>query len=213
MQNEMTAIGPGDISKMDRIHRINLVNKLSGIKGANLIGTVDKDGQTNLALFNSVIHIGSRPPCMGFMLRPTIVPRHTYNNIIETGHFTINAVTREMIERAHRTSAKFPEGESEFEACGFEADFKNFPAPFVAESPLQIGLSFLEEHMVSFNQTRLIVGKVHNIFLPAAALDSEQHFDLDQLDLIGVSGLETYYGLSKISRQPYARVKNNRSAL
>jgi hypothetical protein len=51
-------IQTADIEKMDRQYRTNLLNALSGYKGAHLVGTVDQEGHTNLALFNSVVHIG-----------------------------------------------------------------------------------------------------------------------------------------------------------
>lgn len=73
--------------------RIHLINSITGIKPANLIGTVDSQGQTNLAVFSSVVHLGSDPALIGFILRPAgEVPRHTYENIKETGCYTINHI-------------------------------------------------------------------------------------------------------------------------
>lgn len=48
------------------------------------MGTVNKIGHTNLAIFNSVIHIGANPPLMGFISRPNSGERHTLENIQET---------------------------------------------------------------------------------------------------------------------------------
>ncbi|MCS7053720.1 MAG: flavin reductase, partial [Ignavibacterium sp.] len=78
------------ILDFERRYRINFVNSLSGFKSANLIGTISKSGITNLAIFSSVIHVGANPPLIGILFRPLSVPRHTYNNIKETGCFTIN---------------------------------------------------------------------------------------------------------------------------
>lgn len=64
-----------DISKMSSIYRLNMINSCTGYKSANLIGTKSKKGVTNLAVFNSVIHLGSNPPLIGFILRPTTVAR------------------------------------------------------------------------------------------------------------------------------------------
>ena len=72
------------IEELEKIYRINLINSCSGYKSANLIGTVSKKGEENLAIFSSITHLGSNPPLLGFFLRPTeIVPRHTYLNIKE----------------------------------------------------------------------------------------------------------------------------------
>ena len=47
---------------MEDRKRIALINSLSGFKSLNLIGTINNQGQTNLAIFNSVVHIGANPP-------------------------------------------------------------------------------------------------------------------------------------------------------
>jgi len=85
-----------DIENLHHLYRINLINSCSGYKSANLIGTQSKDGQTNLAVFSSVMHLGSNPPLIGFILRPDNVPRHTYENIMETGVYTVNHVFKDI---------------------------------------------------------------------------------------------------------------------
>ena len=74
-----------DIVQFDKIHRINLMNSLSGYKSANLIGSISPEGEENVAVFSSLVHLGSNPPLLGFILRPTTVPRNTYQNLKETG--------------------------------------------------------------------------------------------------------------------------------
>ena len=66
---------------MSKVPRLNLVNCVTGYKSANLIGTVSTEGVLNVAVFSSVTHLGSEPPLLGFILRPTTVPRDTYKNI------------------------------------------------------------------------------------------------------------------------------------
>ena len=58
--------------ELNRIDRLNLINSLSGIKPANLIGTINEDGTENLAIFSSVVHLGSNPALFGFVLRPLV---------------------------------------------------------------------------------------------------------------------------------------------
>ncbi len=64
-------------------YRALLINSLAGVRQAILIGTKSKDGCSNLAIFNSLIHIGASPPLWGFICRPEIVKRDTLNNILE----------------------------------------------------------------------------------------------------------------------------------
>jgi len=196
-----------DIENMPRIERLNLINSITGIKPANLVGTVSEEGSTNLAIFSSVIHLGSHPPLLAFIVRPAgEVNRHTYENIKATGVYTINHVHRLSTTRAHYTSAKFPADISEFDACGFTPQYVDgFPAPFVKESFLKIGLRFREEIFISLNKTTMVIGEVEYIMLPDAAIDKEGHLDLEVLEDVGISGLNTYYSLKKVAQYPYAR--------
>jgi hypothetical protein len=52
------------ILELDRIKRLNIINSVTGIKPANLIGTISEDGKANLAIFSSVVHLGSNPPLL-----------------------------------------------------------------------------------------------------------------------------------------------------
>ena len=85
------------ILDLDKIYKINLINSCSGFKSANLLGSVSKEGIPNVAVFSSVTHLGSNPPTLGFILRPTTVPRDTYKNIKENGSFTINHIYEDII--------------------------------------------------------------------------------------------------------------------
>ena len=185
--------------------RTRFFNLISGIKSANLIGTHNTDGLTNLAVFNSVVHIGANPATMGFINRPLTVERHTYENIRSTRQFTINAISRNMVERAHATSAKYDRRTSEFKACGFEPYYaREFDAPFVRESPIQIGLEYTEEHPLS-NGTILIVGNVVQVQIADGAVEQDGNINLSQLGIVGVSGLENYHETQLYRRMAYAR--------
>jgi len=88
-------LGKKEIATMERRVRTKLINSLSGFKSVNLCGTISKEGITNLSLISSVVHIGADPALMGFIMRPVTVRRDTYNNILETGHYTFNHLVRE----------------------------------------------------------------------------------------------------------------------
>jgi len=47
------------IEAMGHLYRVAFINSLPGFKSANLLGTVDNNGQTNLSIVSSCIHIGS----------------------------------------------------------------------------------------------------------------------------------------------------------
>jgi flavin reductase (DIM6/NTAB) family NADH-FMN oxidoreductase RutF len=199
-----------DISSADKVTRLRMINAITGIKPANLIGTQDASGRHNLAVFSSVVHLGSSPALIGFILRPYgEVPRHTWQNIQATGHYTINHITASMTQQAHRTSAKFPEEVSEFERCGFTPELiPGIQAPFVGESTLKMGLSLVSATEIPLNGTTLVIGKIIYLSIPDEFIDQAGELDLEHAHSAGISGLNTYYSLKKIGQYPYARLSD-----
>ena len=202
-------ISKQDIDKLDKIKRLNLINSITGIKPANLIGTQNNNGDSNLAIFSSVIHLGSNPPLIGMITRPTKeVSRHTYANIISTGCYTINHIPDHMTKQAHQTSAKYQGNVSEFEACGFTEEYiDKFDAPFVKEANIKIGMKYLQSIPIELNGTVLCIGEIQHIILPEELLSEEGYINLDKAKSTGISGLNSYYKLSFEDTYDYARVK------
>ena len=196
-----------ELGRLGKVPRLNLVNSLSGYKSANLIATANANGQTNLAIFSSVIHLGSDPALLGFILRPTTVARHTYDNIKETGEYTINHIHEDMIESAHQTSARYPADQSEFEATGLRPlSWEGHQAPFVEQSKIQIGLKFEEEHLIRANRTRLIVGRILEMRFPEEIQHPDGTLDLEKAKIVTISGADTYSLPAIIRRMPYVRL-------
>lgn len=195
-----------EIQSWDKLYRINILNKLSGFKSAFLIGSINSKKETNLAIFNSISHIGANPYYLGFILRPTTVDRHTYLNIKETTYYTINHVNTSIYQKAHQSSAKYEQGVSEFAKChlteSYEDDFK---APFVKESNIKFGLSFAEEQLFRCNNTRMIIGKVEKIILPEDTINNNGDIRLDLLDSVIVNGLDSYYKAYYLETMAFAR--------
>ncbi|MEL6558964.1 MAG: flavin reductase [Bacteroidota bacterium] len=185
-----------------------MINSISGIKPGALIGSATADGIQNLAIINSVVHIGTNPALVGYILRPADeVRRHTYENILETGFYTINHIHKSFIKEAHYTSAKFDAEVSEFEACGLTAEHAfDFHAPFVGESNLKMGLKHVETVEIKSNGTMIVVGEVQHLVIPDDVMDDRGYLDLGKADDVGISGLNSYYELKKIDEFPYARV-------
>jgi flavin reductase (DIM6/NTAB) family NADH-FMN oxidoreductase RutF len=196
-----------DIQNTERIKRLNIINSITGIKPANLIGTISGDGKTNLAIFSSVIHLGSNPALIGFILRPDReAGQHTFDNIKENGFYTINHIHESFTEQAHYTSAKFGRDESEFDACALTEEYiADFIAPFIKESTLKLGMKMVQIIPIELNGTVLIIGEVEHLIIPDAAMDEQGQIDLSQPNDVGISGLNTYYKLEKIAQFPYAR--------
>ncbi|MEY4289469.1 MAG: hypothetical protein RLZZ30_1557 [Bacteroidota bacterium] len=194
------------LSQFESRYRATLINSLAGIKQAFLIGTKSKEGLSNLAIFNSLIHIGANPPLWGFLCRPDTVQRDTLRNILETGHYTFNFIHQADAEKAHQTSAKFPSEESEFEACGLtQQSVQDFPAPFVAESPIRIGMKFEEKVDIAINGTILIIGSIQFIELDEQWLSVDGFVDLAKANTLTCAGLDAYFENTLLHRLSYAK--------
>ena len=194
------------LKSSDKVYRLNLINSITGFKPGNLIGTKSVNNQSNLAIFSSVVHLGSKPPLLGIITRPNSVPRHTYKNIIDTNYFTINHISKNSVVRAHYTSAKFDVDDSEFKRCGFEEDYINsFYAPFVKESEVKIGMKLAEEIKIRSNNTILLVGEVIKIIVDDNFIGKDGSLKYEDMNSICISGLDTYYETKMIAKYPYAR--------
>src|SRR4051812_33025815 len=101
-------INKSDISAFDKRYRTAFVNSLAGFRQAVLVGTRSVKGQTNLAIFNSLVHLGADPALFGLISRPDTVPRDTLQNILDTQEYTLNFVEAKYYQQAHQTSARYP---------------------------------------------------------------------------------------------------------
>jgi flavin reductase (DIM6/NTAB) family NADH-FMN oxidoreductase RutF len=202
----MAAYNTADIESWERFYRANFINSLTGFKSVSLIGTVNKEGQTNLAIFSSVVHIGSNPPLVGYINRPVKAAPHTLANIEATGVYTINHIQPSFVEKAHQTSAKYAAGISEFEAVGLTPEFQEgIAAPFVKESAIKYALTLQEIIPIKLNDTFLVIGKISAIYLNAAIVSEDGFLHLNQADTMCCNGADGYYTTDLIGRYAYAK--------
>ncbi len=200
----------GDFESWERFYRANFFNSAGGFKSLNLIGTRSSTGITNLGLFFSVIHVGANPPFLGVLFRPHTVARHTLENILDTGFFTVNAVQLDMLPQAHQASAKYDKDESEFTAVGLREFYSSdFPVPYVEESRIKLGCRFVEKHEIKANATLLLVGKIEECWVDSEALLEDGFIDHSKVNGITVNGLDTYYTAMLEKRYKYARPGQN----
>jgi flavin reductase (DIM6/NTAB) family NADH-FMN oxidoreductase RutF len=202
----MIGISKENFSTWNKIPKINLINSCMGYKSANLIGTQSKDGSTNLAIFSSVTHLGSDPALLGFIVRPTTVPRQTYANIKETEYFTVNSITETMIEEAHHTSANYAKEISEFDKAGLSKEYLDTIAvPFVGESPLKLLCKYVNEYEIKENGTIQIIASIEKIYVDELLLQDDGFIQLDLGKVVSINGLDGYSVSQLVKRLPYAR--------
>jgi flavin reductase (DIM6/NTAB) family NADH-FMN oxidoreductase RutF len=194
------------ISAFEKQQRVHLINSIGGFKSVVLVGTKDTDGIENLAIFSSLVHIGANPPLVALIFRPSPPERDTLSNILSTGFYTINHINESIYKQAHQTSARFDQNVSEFEEVGITPEYKNnFFAPFVAESNVQLGITFREKIDIQINDTAMIIGEITQLYLPDNALYDDGFVDIELLNTITCSGLDSYHKTIQLDRLSYAK--------
>jgi len=194
------------LNSLEKNKRVHLINSLGGFKSVSLVGTSDLEGNTNLAIFSSIFHIGANPPLIGLIFRPSPPERNTYNNIIKTGFYTINHINESIYRQAHQTSARYNHDVSEFEITDLKPEFKDdFFAPYVAECQIQLGVEFKEKIDISINNTTLIIGEIKQIYIPENCLSQDGFVDIEKANTITCSGLDSYHKTVQLDRLSYAK--------
>ncbi|MBC8884001.1 flavin reductase [Flavobacterium piscinae] len=194
------------IQELPKIPRLNLINSCTGYKSANLIATKTADGVSNVAIFSSITHLGSDPALLGFILRPTTVPRNTYKNIKDLGYFTVNHITETMIADAHHSSANYDENISEFDQTNLEEEYyEGISIPFIKNSPVQILCKYLNEYEIKENGTIHIIASIEKIFVEERLLQKDYWLRLDVENVVSINGLDGYCVPKLVDRFEYAR--------
>lgn len=194
------------IDKMSKLFRLNLINSCTGFKSANLIATKSSDGISNVAIFSSVTHLGSNPPLLGFVLRPTTVSRNTYDNIKKNKFFTVNHINASQIEDAHHSSAKYAPEISEFDKTNLEEEYlEDFFAPFVKNSNIKLGCKYTNEYEIKENNTIFIVATIESVFVAENILQDDGWLNLEKAETVAINGLDAYAKTVIIDRFKYAR--------
>jgi flavin reductase (DIM6/NTAB) family NADH-FMN oxidoreductase RutF len=194
-----------DIHSWNSKYRLNFINAVSGYKGVHLIGTEGKDGKNNLAISNSIVHISSEPARIGFIIKPLTVDGDAYSHIIETNCYTLNHVHKSFLERAHATSVRVTEDQSEFDLCNLKKEYtKEFHAPFVEESNIKIGLKLMEDIKLTESDCHLIIGEVEFIDIKEDYIEEDGQLDLEKAHDIYSAGLNQYSAVKKFVNLPDA---------
>lgn len=184
--------------------RTKLINSLAGIRQVALVGTKSSAGVENLAIFNSVIHLGAHPPLLGLISRPDTVSRDTLENMIDNGKYTLNFINRKWMKDAHQTSARYAKEVSEFSATDFSSEYiGDFSAPFVKEAEIKIEMKLQQILDIEINSTKLLIGSVEWIQVPAERFTEDGLIKHNDLLLSG--GLDAYYSGEMITQLEYAK--------
>lgn len=205
IQNAQKKFNSDDLEKMNQRQRAHFINSLSGFKSANLIGTQNEQGQTNLSIVSSVIHLGADPAYIAFINRPHTVQRDTLENIYETNVYTINHVNSSIYKDAHHTSARYPSHISEFDQTSLIPIYSDFRAPYVQQSHIKMGVEFREKKDIELNGTVLIIGEIVEVLIDSSFIQDDGKIDIVAAQTVSVSGLDEYHTASSLGRLEYAK--------
>lgn len=96
------------------------------------IGTKGRDGSRNLAPYSFFNALSYQPKLVMFS---STTPKDSVRNCEETGVFTLNLVTRDLVDAMNTTSAPAPYGTDEFALAGLTPVMgKWVDAPYVGEA-------------------------------------------------------------------------------
>lgn len=202
----MQIINQNEFKNWERFYRGNFMNSLSGFKSASLIATVDEHRNPNLAVFSNIVHLGADPALIGFVNRPLDAGGHTLANIESTKFYTINHIHPSFIDKAHHTSAKYLEGENEFEKVGLHEEWLNeFNVPFVKESKIKYGLELQQIIPIELNKTFFVIGKLVVVFVDEVSIGKNGFIDLVKAESVCSSGIDAYHSVNEAIRYAYAK--------
>ncbi len=199
-------INQREIQALDQRYRTIFINSLAGFRQAVLVGTKSLHDQTNLAIFNSLIHLGADPALFGLISRPDTVQRDTLQNMIDTKEFSLNFVKSDIYKKAHQTSARYPKGVSEFEKTGFKAVYEDgFSVPFVENAVVKIAMKYEESILIPLNGTVLIVGSILQVCIDDQLVGEDGFVNLSASKVLISQGLDAYFISQELGRLPYAK--------
>ena len=88
-----------------------------------LVGSIDKNGNSNLAPYSFFNAFGANPPIVGFspaLSGRTGLPKDTLLNIRDTKEFTISIINSQMVEQISLSSCEFDKSIDEFVKTGLK---------------------------------------------------------------------------------------------
>jgi len=157
------------------------------------VGTVDLHGRYNLSPFSFFNAFGANPPVVAFSPAYRGVdgtPKHTFQNILATGEFTISAVSYSMVGQASLASSDFPEGIDEWVKAGLtKLPSHRVAPPGVAESPMVMECRLLQHVDLGgkAGSGNLMIGEVVMFHLKESVFNGA-YMDAERLDLVARMG-------------------------
>jgi len=153
------------------------------------VGTRSQDGTNNLAPFSFYNAFSSTPPIVGFSTIPRLNGRKkdSLQNVLDTGCFTLSAVSHRLVQQMSKSAALLEPEEDEFAYAGLEpAKAEKVNAPYVKDAQLVFECTL--NQVISFGDVEgagnLVLGQIINIRIDDDIYDNG-YVDFEKLDPVG----------------------------
>jgi flavin reductase (DIM6/NTAB) family NADH-FMN oxidoreductase RutF len=150
------------------------------------ISTVDPNGRANIAPYSFFGVACVDPPMIQFAPGTTADGdlKDTVRNIRDSGEFVHNLVTEDTLEQMHKSSARFPADESEFDQCDIEREpARTVSPPRVAASPIAFECTL--HRALELGTHTLIIGEIQHLRIDENVQTAEGKLDIDRFDGVG----------------------------
>jgi len=198
-------IDPGELSPVEAY---KLLISMIVPRPIAFVSTRALDGSLNLAPFSFFNGVSSYPPIISVAIGAKAggQPKDTLRNIRETGEFVVNMVTENIGQAMHQASAEYPYGTSEFEQVGLTpVPSVKIATPRVAESPVSLECTLMQEIPIAESNTSLIIGRV--VWYHANDdIISDLTIDIEDYPIIGRLGGRAYCTIGSTFTMPRAEV-------
>jgi flavin reductase (DIM6/NTAB) family NADH-FMN oxidoreductase RutF len=160
------------------------------------IGSVSEAGVRNLAPFSFFNAVAASPPTVLFStIRAGGFKKDTLRNVEETGVFTVNVVTEEMVEPMNVTSGNYESSVDEFDLAGLTAVAGSVvEAPMVAEAKANLECRLIQVVPIGTDgpmAASIVIGEVVRVHVHGSILDGTR-IDQGALRAVGRMGGPTY---------------------
>ncbi|MFM1867191.1 MAG: hypothetical protein RL591_599 [Planctomycetota bacterium] len=192
-----------DVTSMPVGLRYNLLLGSIVPRPIAVVGTMNADGQHNLAPFSFFNAVSSEP--MVLMFCPVSRADGSENDSLRnakpvaeggTGCFSVSMATEENIAQVVKCAADLPHGESEFDYAGLTARLcTKIRAPYVAESPIHFECETLEVKRFAAGTPfsgNMVLGRVVHARVDDALTHPRMHIDPAKLRAVGRMGGNWY---------------------
>ena len=170
-----------------------------------LVTTISATGVVNAAPFSFFNCLSADPGilALGVEYRPSGEPKDTGRNARETGAFTVNIVSRAILDAMNICAVPFAPEIDELEKAGLSAmPGATVPCPWIGQAPAAFECRLHSTLAISHSR-EILLGEILHAHLHARTIDRTNfHIDPMELDAVGRMGGHGYVATHEVFDLP-----------